>query len=290
MKEYKPKILIKHITKATRESPTCREAEGIALKIINEFVYGICFAYSLINCNFKNYDLNMRFLYGIVLFFIIVPNYKCWTQRGYNLKKEYGYKGNIKKVTTYMVNVGRYQIPVDTLNYYGKSTMDFSNNGDLQEYNQLFDLPNYYFISKANYKGKGKQVSFIEKTVLNGAEEKVTEYQFKWLDDLHYKIVALNGEGIREVVLNTDFTVKRVDFEWDSYKSVETAKYTYIDNALEQVVYERIAEENGETSITMDVRKVQSIDVYKNPTVIYVYKSEDSRVPTSVLFRYYEYY
>src|SRR5690606_17307665 len=76
----------------------------------------------------------MRFLYGIVLFFIIVPNYKCWTQRGYNLKKEYGYKGNIKKVTTYMVNVGRYQIPVDTLNYYGKSTMDFSNNGDLQEY------------------------------------------------------------------------------------------------------------------------------------------------------------
>ena len=61
MKEYKPKILIKHITKATRESPTCREAEGIALKIINEFVYGICFAYSLINCNFKNYDLNMRF-------------------------------------------------------------------------------------------------------------------------------------------------------------------------------------------------------------------------------------
>lgn len=232
----------------------------------------------------------MRFLYCIVLFLIITPNYKSWAQSDYSLKKEYGFKGKVKKVTSYMVNVGRYQIPVDTLNYYGKSTMYFTNNGDLQEYNQLFDLPNYYYISKAKYKGKGKQVSFIEKTVLNGAEEKVTEYQFTWPDDLHYKIIALNGEGIRDVELNKDFTVKRVGFMRDSYKSVETAKYTYIDDALEQVVYEMTATDNGETSITKDVRKVQSIDVYKNPTVIYFYKSEDNRVPTSVLFRYYEYY
>ena len=232
----------------------------------------------------------MRFLHYLILFLLIGPSLSSAAQNSYNLKKEYGFKGELKKVISYMVDVGRYHIPVDTLNYYGKNTMYFSRKGDLQQYDQMLNLPNYHFISKAKYKGNGKQVSFTEEVVLNGEHVEISEYFFKWQDDLRYEIVALNGEGRREVTLNSDFTIKKVDFTWGEYKSEETAKYVYKDGFLEKVVYELTTSENNEVDNTMDVRKVQAHDVYKNPTVIYFYKSEDSRVPTSVLFRYYEYY
>lgn len=229
------------------------------------------------------------------LFFILLL---CFSQfafsqnSGYSQKKEYGLNGNVKSVTTYMVDVSKYRIPTDTLNYSGKTYMTFNKNGDVILYNRSYNLPDYNYVSKSIFKGSGKNISYEEDYWLKDFPKEHLKYQFVWTSDLEYKITSVNDKTntVRFISLNKDFTVDKVIFKRDSYTSEEKMTYTYNENVLEKVVLNLTVTENEETKTSEDIRIVKSVDIYNNPTVFHFFKSVNSRVPTTVLFKYYEYY
>lgn len=229
----------------------------------------------------------------IGLFFILCNCFTNAQNNTYNQKKEYGFKGAVKKVTTYMVRTTKYRIPTDTVDYFGKSTMNFTKNGNLTTYNRFYNMPDYAFKSNMHYKGSGKNISFTETSSLNGEQEKKLDYTYHWTTDLSYEILPkLVADSTKTTVhLNTDFSIKKVVFEGVNFKSEEEATYLYDENnQLQQLVYHVKTTDGDEISTIQDVRKIKSVDVFNNPTVIYFYETTESRVPKSVLFRYYEYY
>ena len=235
----------------------------------------------------------MNFIKQVILVVAIALSFVMNGQNTYNQKKEYGYNGPLKKVTTYMVNVSAYRIPTDTLGYFGKSTMNFTKNGDITTYHRFYDMPNYLYKSKAVFSGSGKNISYKEASKVNDAAEINMNYKFVWIDQLKYEMKPLseNDSTRRIITLNPDFSIDNVVFKALNFESEEKASYYYnSENQLEKIVYRVTSTENDVTTIKDDVRVIKSVDVFNNATVIYLYEKEHSRFPKSVVFRYYEYY
>lgn len=235
----------------------------------------------------------MNFIKQILLVVVIFLPFFMNGQNAYNQKKEYGYNGAVKKVTTYMVNVSAYRIPADTLNYYGKSTMNFTKNGDVTTYHRFYDMPNYLYKSKAVFSGSGKNISYKESSKINGAAEINMNYKFVWIDPLKYEIKPLSEKDStsRFITLNPDFSIDKVNFKALNFESEEKASYHYNnENQLEKIVYKVTSTENDVITVKEDVRIIKSVDVFDNATVIYFYEKEHSRFPKSVVFKYFEYY
>lgn len=235
----------------------------------------------------------MKLTIKIIYVICVLLPFIMSSQSSYNQKKEYGYKGNVKKVTTYMVNVSVYRIPVDTIDYYGKSTMNFTKNGDVTTYDRFYNMPNYLYKSTAVFSGSDKNISYKELSKVDDAAEVNMNYKFVWVDPLKYEIKPFNTKDstTRYITLNPDFTIDKVVFKAVNYHSEEKASYQYnSENELEKIVYNVTSTENDVTTVTDDVRIIKSVDVFKNPTVIYFFEKEYSRVPKSVVFKYYEYY
>ena len=235
----------------------------------------------------------MNFIKQILLVVVIFLPFMMNGQNTYNQKKEYGYNGPLKKVTTYMVNVSAYRIPVDTLDYFGKSTMNFTKNGDVTTYNRLYNLPSYNYNSKAVFSGSGKNISYKEVSKVNDAEEVNMAYKFVWKDPLNYEIkpVSKQDSTSRYISLNPDFTIDKVIFKSLNFESEEKASYYYnSENQLEKIVYKVTSTQNDVTTVKDDVRVIKSVDIFNNATIIYFLEKEHSRFPKSVVFKYYEYY
>lgn len=235
----------------------------------------------------------MNFIKQVILVVAIVLPFILNGQNAYNQKKEYGYNGSVKKVTAYMVNVVHYIVPSDTLNYFGKSTMNFTKNGDVTTYNRFYDMPNYLYKSKAVFSGSGKNISYKEASKVNDAVEVNMNYKFVWVDPLKYEIKPLSEKDStsRFITLNPDFSIDKVNFKALNFESEEKASYHYnSENQLEKIVYKVTSTENDVITVKDDLRVIKSVDVFNNATVIYFYEKEHSRFPKSVVFRYYEYY
>lgn len=235
----------------------------------------------------------MNFIKQVILVIAIVLPFIMNGQNTYNQKKEYGYNGSVKKVTDYMVNVVHYIVPSDTLNYFGKSTMNFTKNGDVTTYHRFYDMPNYLYKSKAVFSGSGKNISYKEASKVNDAAEINMNYKFVWIDPLKYEIKPLSQKDStsRFITLNPNFSIDKVNFKALNFESEEKASYHYNnENQLEKIVYKVTSTESDVTTVKDDVRVIKSVDIFNNATVIYFYEKEHSRFPKSVVFRYYEYY
>jgi len=235
----------------------------------------------------------MNFIKHIfTIVFLTVPFFMN-SQNTYNQKKEYAYNGAVKKVTTYTINVSAYRIPTDTLDYYGKSILNFTKKGDVTTYSRLYNLPSYTLSSNAIYSGVGKNISYKESRSVNNGELVQETYKFIWKDDFNYEIKPLSKKdsSSRYVSLNPDYTIDKVLFKTLNFESEEKASYHYDnENILQKIVYKVTSTDNGTTTVREDVRVIKSVDVFSNPTVIYFMEYEHSRFPKSVVFKYYEYY
>ena len=210
----------------------------------------------------------------------------------YTQKKEFALNGSVKKVTTYLVKVGYYSIPLDTVNYFGKTSLSFSKQGDLKTYSKNYTLDNYVLKTTMNYSGTGKKLTFTEHTKLNDRPEEIFNKKHHWLTNYSYQIINTKNDQdpINTVHLDENFKLKSITLESATYKSIEEAFYTYEENVLKEIVYELTEVQNGEIKKTKNTHQIMDSDVYNNPTVIYFYEKEVNPKPTSVILKYYEYY
>ena len=213
-----------------------------------------------------------------------------YSQEGYTAKKEFGYNNRVKSVKTYTMNVGRYTIPTDTIDYFHKSILKFTIKGDILTHYQFMNQPSYKYKSIIKYTGVGKNLYYTEDLHINDTLKSLNKFKYDWINDFEYNIKSELKSEIRSVTLNNDFTVKTVVLIDEEFQSTEHATYYYNNDVLDYIVFENITIKNNISESRSTKHEVKSVDVYNNPTVIYVYKNLHIRVPSTVILKYYEYY
>lgn len=231
---------------------------------------------------------------------IILLFFSCkGTQTGYVQKMEYGLKGSVKKVTNYTCNIENGKIPTDTTHYIAKRTTTFDKEGNVLEIQRVWK-PGHTGngpIRKTNFTmtffGKGKEVSFECRYILEDGEVEKYDGKYVWSDDYNYRIADSKKRSFsNHITLDKKFRVIKTAFKKnDTIQSSEDLKYSYKDNKL----YERINTitengNNGEKKLTYQVKVSQHYDKYGNPTVTYEYDDLEKQNLVEVHFAEYEYY
>lgn len=227
------------------------------------------------------------------LFFNIYSVLCLAQQNNYSQKKEYGYNGPIKKVSTYTVSIIGATIPADTLNYDSKSVMTFNKKGDILTNDRLYVLREQQFSYKATYSGSGKNISYKETAKVTGKAPKETHFLYDWDNDFSYKIVAKDTINSIEttIALNKDYSIEKATVSGKDYHSEEHLTYTKNNkNQIEEIITTSSITQNNETTTEKHQQVSKSFDIYDNPTVIYYYEKKGNRIPSMIFFRYYEYY
>lgn len=232
----------------------------------------------------------MKFHFYLII--ILLTTISSWSQStGYTAKKEFGFKGNVKKVTTYSMLASPYRSLLDTTKHYSKNTLYFSKAGDLVKQEQNTDINDYTFLSFIEYKGTGKNISYTERYKSNSLPLKKITYKYQWENALSYKIISTEDIAVKAISLNSDFTIKTVSFDNSETQTFEEINYEY-DEYKNLIATKSTLKttKNNLTTTSEDTHKVQQYDVYNNPTVVYYFKDVTSTFPNSIIIKYYEYY
>lgn len=221
------------------------------------------------------------------------------TDTTYVQQLEYGLNGSVKEVTTYTCSIENGKIPTDTTHYIAKRTTTFDKEGNVLEVQRVWK-PGHTGngpIKKTNFtmtfSGKGKEVSFECRYILEDGEVEKYGGKYVWSDDYNYRIAESEGRSYsNHITLDKNFRVIKTAFKKnDTIQSSEDLKYSYKNDKL----YERINTitengNNGEKKLTYQVKVSQSYDKYGNPTVTYEYSDLEKQHLTEVHFTEYEYY
>ncbi|QXU41144.1 hypothetical protein [Pedobacter sp. D749] len=211
--------------------------------------------------------------------------------KSYSLRKEYGLHGAVKEVSTYLCKVNKQGILSDTGNAFGKYKLTFDEQGNGQiNYRKRTNENGAVIIYEMIYAGKGKNVTYKERIIIDGKQVEEAGYKYVWSDDLSYKIVKQNDTSdVQIFTLNNNFRIinfklKQGDVE-HNYKTDELIK----NNRVEKTI---TLNENAENEITksFDVMVMKEFDEHNNPTKIYSYDNLDEKNPIVVVFKQYKYY
>ncbi len=235
----------------------------------------------------------------LLLFFSCNGQSTKSTDTTYVQKLEYGLKGPVKEVTNYTCNIENGKIPTDTTNYIAKRITTFDKAGNMLEVQRVWK-PSHTgngAIRKTNFTmtffGKGKEVSFECRYILeDGAVEKYGG-KYVWSDDYNYRIAeSENRSYSNHITLDKNFRVIKTAFkEGDAIQSSEEAKYSYKNNRLHERINTITENGNdGEKKLKYQVKVSQNYDKHGNPTVTYEYSDLEKQNLIVVHFTEYKYY
>ncbi len=211
----------------------------------------------------------------------------------YVQKLEFGLKGAVKEVSTYICPVKEGEIPIDTAGYIGKIVMTFDSSGNALVVNKAWD---FGAAGKSSYLsrflGTGKDISFTETSRFNDGEAQEISYKYLWSDDYNYTIVCPDNSVYTSLItLDKQYRlIKSVFREKDRVQSMEDVETIYKDNKIQEIKTRLTSNTDGETKVTYQVQEVQAYDQYGNPTVIYGYNDSNKQKVEQVLYKAYKYY
>lgn len=215
------------------------------------------------------------------------------TQAVYVQKLEFGLKGAVKEVSTYICPVKEGKMPVDTASYIGKMIMTFDSHGNAIAINKSWDFGE---AGKSSYSsrffGTGKNISFTETSRFNDGKAQEVSYKYLWSDDYNYTIVCSDNSVYTSLItLDKHYRlIKSVFRENDSVQSMEDLETMYKDNRIQEIKTRLTSNTDGETRVTYQVQEVQEYDQYGNPTLIYGYNDSNKQKVEQVLYKAYKYY
>lgn len=209
----------------------------------------------------------------------------------YSQKLASGYNGTVKKVSTYICEIKRYdQMPTDTTDYKIKIITVFDSLGNILESNNLHKLSDYTTEISSIYSGKGKNRTFKEKAI-TGLDIKEDSYKYVWSDDYNFTVVPVENLAQSDITsattLDNDFRVIKT-----VYKNGDTIRITdeFEYNGKHEKIHKRTVNEGKNKRIIYQIMVSKEYDQHGNPTVIYLYEDPDKQKLDSVIFTEYEYY
>lgn len=241
----------------------------------------------------------------ILLFLLLQVCFHCNGQGNkisattYTQKLEYGLKGAVKEVTSYIFKVENGEIPADTTNYAGKTSMIFDRLGNMLVMHRLWTLDTTGNSNRKKtefkllFSGKGKDISFKETYRFGDDNLKEESYNYIWSDDYNYTIVSSKESAYTSVItLDKEYRlIKSVFMKDDDAQMTEELEFIYKNDQLQERK-NKITEKNrdGEIEVSYQIQVVQETDKYGNPTLIYGYSDVDKQKVTEVVYKAYHYY
>jgi hypothetical protein len=219
------------------------------------------------------------------------------TKITYVQKLEYGLKGAVKEVTSYIYRVENGKIPANTGNYIGIITMTLDSLGNVITIHKLWDfdrtastkIDNAEFTSR--FFGKGKDISFKETSRYSDGDLKEIEHKYVWSDDYNYTIVTQDDNTHSSLItLDKEYRLSKSVFKGDNMQSVEEWETISKNNKIKEIKTKITEDLEGEVTVTYQIQVVQEYDKYENPTVIYGYKNLGKQKVENVIYKEYKYY
>jgi hypothetical protein len=225
--------------------------------------------------------------------------------------KEYGYKGNVKSVTTYHYSLihktGDQWIPIDTNRYHGLNTRYFNCQGNIDstifEYNYANhkNYSTFRLTSKLiNYfDTKGAKRNSLYTIRYDHNSDDITSdqqfYTYEWINDHEYIERVYNRDGIQlnsknHYHLNKNYRDFKCEYTAYSVNDSMILHSSYINEISPENLLIKSTETNLITKeINITRYEYKKSDLLGNPTIIYVYRDENTE-PVMVTLRTYTYY
>lgn len=219
------------------------------------------------------------------------------TKVAYVQKLEYGLKGAVKEVTSYIYRVENEKIPVNNGNYIGKITMTLDSLGNVITIHKLWDfdrtastkIDNAEFTS--HFFGKGKDLSFKETSRYSDGDLKEIEHKYVWSDDYNYTITTQDDNTHSTLItLDKEYRLSKSIFKGDNMQSVEEWETISKNNKIQEIKTKMTQNLEGKTTVTYQIQAVQEYDKYGNPTVLYGYQNLSKEKVENVIYKEYKYY
>lgn len=215
------------------------------------------------------------------------------TETTYTQKLEYGLKGPVKEVITYIHSVEDGKIPANTAKPIGKITMTFDNMGNVITLNKVWDIKG---IGKSEFlsvfSGTGKALSYKETAHLYDGEHTENSYKYIWLDDYSYNIRSEKDSSYANIItLDKNYRmVKSIFKRGDIIESEEEIETVYKNDKIQEIINKEIENTDGKKSVSYRIQVVQKYDSQDNPTVLYGYDDKNKQKVKHVLNKEYTYY
>lgn len=215
----------------------------------------------------------------------------------YVQKLEYGLKGTVKEVTSYIYRVENGKIPANTGNYIGIITMTLDSLGNVITIHKLWDfdrnastkIDNAEFTSR--FFGKGKDISFKETSRYSEGDLKEISHKYVWSDDYNYTIITQDDNTHSTLItLDKEYRLSKSVFKGDDMQSVEEWETISKNNKIQEIKTKITEDLQGEVTVTYQIQAVQEYDKYENPTVIYGYYDLSKQKVENVIYKEYKYY
>lgn len=118
---------------------------------------------------------------------------------------EFGYKGPLTEVTSYMCAAKDGSTAADTTSAMGKIVTKFDGLGNVTAIDKEWNFgENGRSQFSSLYFGKGQDISFQEKSRFNDGETHEIKYRYVWSDSYNYKIVAPEEDRFVTVITLDD--------------------------------------------------------------------------------------
>lgn len=215
------------------------------------------------------------------------------TETTYTQKLEYGLKGAVKEVITYIHTAEDGKIPANTAKPIGKITMTFDNMGNIIAINKVWDFES---IGKSEFlsvfSGKGRAISFKETAHLYDGEHKENSYKYIWSDDYNYNIRSDKDSTFSNIItLDKNYRLlKSVFKKEDVVESIEDIETIYKNSKIQEIINKETQNTDGKKMVTYRIQVAQKYDNQDNPTVLYGYDDINKQKMKHVLYKEYTYY
>jgi len=211
----------------------------------------------------------------------------------YTQKVEYGLKGAVKKVTSYIYKVENGKIPAKTAKYNnGKTTKTFDSMGNLVTMNKLWDLG---FLGKSEYSylyfGRGKEISFKETAHLHNGKVTKRTCKYVWSDDYNYTILSPDDNTYTIMyTLDKNYQIVKSIFKKNGdIESIDETETIYNNDKIQETKT-KMTYESLDGKIIYQIQVAQKYDLRGNPTVTYIYGDLNKQKLESVIYNEYSYY
>ncbi|WP_300491110.1 hypothetical protein [Flavobacterium sp.] len=215
------------------------------------------------------------------------------TETTYSQKLEYGLKGAVKEVVTYIHTVEDGKIPENTAKPFGKITMTFDKMGNVITINKMWDIKS---IGKSEFlsvfSGKGKALSYKETAHLYDGEHTENSYKYIWLDDYSYNVRSEKDSSYSNIItLDKNYRLLKSVFKKEEVvESIQEIETIYKNNKIQEIASTETETTDGKKTVSYRIQVAQEYDNEGNPTVLYGYYDLNKQKVKHVLYKEYTYY
>ncbi|HRB70884.1 MAG TPA: hypothetical protein PK776_03460 [Flavobacterium sp.] len=215
------------------------------------------------------------------------------TEAVYTQKLEYGLKGPVKEVITYIHTVDNGKIPANTAKPIGTTTITFDNMGNIMTITKIWDFERIgKSVFSSIFSGTGKDLSFKETVDLYDGEHTENSYKYIWLDDYSYNIRSEKDSSYANIItLDKKYRLVKSIFKRDAViESEEEIETVYKNDKIQEIINKEMENTDGKKSVSYRIQVAQKYDNQGNPTVLYGYDDLTKQTVKHVLYKEYTYY